>query len=86
MKCLGGNRLAEIVAYDADDHARVLRISEGLRQGIGAYARKDKARHLLAASRYAFEADPDAAEGIHQTAVQAIQHAAQYMKWHQGVE
>lgn len=77
---LGGERLIDLIHYDEEDHGRVERIREGLLAGQDQFERKDRARHILAASRLAYEQSPASAEAIHQAAATAIGHCRQWLK------
>ena len=80
VAAFGGNRLLDLIRYDADDHERVLRVAEGLLNGTTKFGRKDRARHILAASRFAFEREPGQQESIHELAVEAIKYCEQWVK------
>ncbi|HYE76921.1 MAG TPA: hypothetical protein VEI97_02950 [bacterium] len=77
---LGGNRLVDLIRFDADDEERALRIARGLQDGEMEFGRKDRARHILAASRIAFEENPDAQVEIHNAAVEALKNTVQWVK------
>jgi hypothetical protein len=80
VEAFGGNRLLDLVSYDADDHERVLRVAEALPTGDYECVRKDRARHILAASRLAYEQHPEDQDTIHDTAVQAIRNCRKWLK------
>ncbi|MEO7993547.1 MAG: hypothetical protein ABI743_04045 [bacterium] len=79
VDAFGGASLRSIAHYDEEDHARVERISAGLLAGQTAFERKDRARHILAASRFAFETAPSQQEEIHATAVEAILNCRKWL-------
>jgi len=77
---LGNNRLLDLITYDADDHERVERIARCLLGGVCAFGRKDRARHILAASRLAYEIAPSQSKQIHVAATLAIQACREWLR------
>jgi|GEM_PF-5609592 len=80
IRSLGDNRLLDLISYDADDHERVQRIARCLLGGVCEFGRKDRARHILAASRFAYELAPEKGALIHANATASIQACRQWLK------
>ena len=74
MKCFGGSSLLDIVQFDNVDYVIVCVVSDELLGGIDEFERFVKPRHILAASRLAFESYPDKADLIHGSAIKALIH------------
>ena len=74
MKCLGGAALTDIIHFEHLDFVISTVVAEGLSTGVNEFARHVKPRHILSASRIAFERDPEKAETIHTSAMQGLVH------------
>ena len=74
MKCFGGAALTDIIHFDQLDFVISTVVAEGLLSGANEYARFVKPRHILSASRIAFERNPGKSETIHTSAMQGLVH------------
>jgi hypothetical protein len=80
MRVLNGNSLLDVIRYSAEEHALVLQIEEELTRKRPSIPREARPRMVLAASRFAFERDPDNADIIHDNAVKAIRNLAKNIR------
>jgi len=74
MKSLGGAPLIDIIHFDELDFVISTVVAQDIINQTNKFARFVKPRHILAASRIAFESDPKKAEIIHTSATQALLH------------
>jgi hypothetical protein len=79
MKCFEGAKLLDIVQFDQIDYTIVRIVADDLINGVAEFERFIKPRHILAASRIAFEENPDEADRIHSSAMKSLIH---YKKKH----
>lgn len=72
MKCLGDMALTEIIMFDNLDNVISKVVADELSGGIDEFAKYVKPRHLIAASRMAFEKEPELADIIHASAMRGL--------------
>ncbi|MBU1023437.1 hypothetical protein KKB99_04020 [bacterium] len=72
LKCLGGESLMNIIRFDNLDFVISRVVADELINGIDEFARYVKPRHLLSATRLAFESHPDQADLIHSSAMKGL--------------
>jgi len=72
MKCLGGVALTDIIRFDNLDNVISRVVAEELIAGIDEFTEYIKPRHILAASRMAFENEPEHADVIHASAMRGL--------------
>lgn len=80
MRVLNNQSLLELIKYTPDEHAMVLQIEWELARSRPRFPKGAHPRMVLAASRYAFERNPEAADAIHENAVKGIQTLARNIK------
>jgi len=80
MRVLNGNSLLDVIRYSAQEHSLVLQIEEELTRKRPSIPKNARPRMVLAASRFAFERDPDNADIIHENAVKAIKKLAKNIR------
>lgn len=74
MKSLNGMSISEIIHFDKLDFVIATMVAQDMIAEVNKFARFVKPRHILAASRIAFESDPKNAEIIHACATNALLH------------
>jgi hypothetical protein len=74
LGCLNDSLLTDIIRFDNPDYVIAKVVAMELLEGTCEFARTVKPRHLLAASRIAFETDPENADLIHNSAIQGLIH------------
>ncbi|MCX6646503.1 MAG: hypothetical protein NTY09_09120 [bacterium] len=80
MRVLNNQLLVELIKYSPEEHGIVLQIEHELARNHPRFPKNARPRMVLAASRYAFERDPDSADIIHENAVKGIQTLALNVK------
>jgi hypothetical protein len=80
MRVLNNHSLIEVIRYTPDEHKIVLDIEEELTKPRPHFPNSAFPRMVLAASRYAFERDPENAELIHQNAIKGIRKLAKNIR------
>jgi len=80
IKVLNNNSLIDLIKYSPSEHALILRIEGELTRPRPSFPKDAYPRMVLAASRFAFERDPDNAELIHTNAVKGIKKLARKVR------
>jgi hypothetical protein len=80
MRVLNNQPLVQLIKYSPEEHAMVLQIEHELARNHPRFPKCARPRMVLAASRYAFERDPDSADIIHNNAITGIQDLARNIK------
>jgi len=80
MRVLNNNGLLDIVRYSPEEHALVLEIEHELTRERPRIPGNARPRMILAASRFAFERAPDAADLIHENSVKGIKKLAKNIR------
>ncbi len=80
IRVLNGHSLTEVIRYTPEEHAMVLQIEQELTRDRPRFPKDARPRMVLAASRFAFERDPEAADMIHENAVKGIRKLAKNIR------
>jgi len=80
LRVLNNHSLLEIVRYTPEEHAKILQIDWELTKVHPSIPKTARPRMVLAASRFAFEREPENADLIHKNAVKAIHDLAGNIK------
>ncbi len=80
VRVLNNHSLLEILRYTPDEHALVLQIDGELTEDRPQIQKDARPRMVLAASRFAFERDPNNADLIHNNAIRAIKNLAKNIR------
>jgi len=80
LRILRNNSLLDIVRYTPEEHAKILAIEWELTNKNPRMPKGARPRMVLAATRFAFERDPDKAEIIHTNAVKYIRLLAKNIR------
>lgn len=82
MRVLNNQILPDLIKYTAEEHTKVLEIELELLRSRPRFPKGARPRMVLAASRYAFERNPESADLIHQNTIKGIQKLARNIKPH----
>jgi len=80
VRVLNNHSLLEVTHYTPEEHALVLQIEEELTRKRPSFPKEARPRMVLAASRFAFERDPESADLIHENAVKGINKLAKNIR------
>ncbi|MFH1676711.1 MAG: hypothetical protein ABIC40_06765, partial [bacterium] len=80
IRVLNNNALTDIVRYSPSEHSLVLQIEQELTKAHPKFPVKAFPRHVLSASRFAFERDPVNADLIHENAVKGFEKLSKNLK------
>jgi len=72
IRVLNNHSLVELIRYTPEEHSLVLQLERELTHRNPRFPRAARPRMILAASRFAFERDPENADLIHENAVKGI--------------